>query len=150
MASCITRPTRRARSGNSHVLKPQAPLLMYVYEDFSDRSIHWRAALRLVNSLRQVTTRCAPPVLMSICHLLSPFVWLMCTVPSRRFRWAARFPYRHNTTPWSLSGDLYDRFSAPIEHRYSESGARALVEQAGLAVRRVAQRRGWVVWAEKP
>ena len=35
----------------------------------------------------------------------------------------------------SLIPDLYDRFAAPIEERYSERGARALVEQAGCSVR---------------
>ena len=134
----------------ARVLKPGAPLFLYVYEDFSDRPLQWRAALRLVNSLRHVTTRCPPALLMTLCRLLSPLVYATCTLPSRRFRWAARFPYRQGTTPASLSGDLYDRFSAPIECRYSEAGARQLVEGGGLLVRRIAQRRGWMIWAEKP
>jgi SAM-dependent methyltransferase len=133
----------------ARVLKPSAPLLLYVYEDFSDRPFYWRLALALVNSARVASTRCPPAMLMFLCRVLSPAVWLLCTVPGRRFRWAARFPYRHGTSPSSLSGDLYDRFGAPIERRYSESGARALVEQAGLTVRQTAQRRGWMVWAEK-
>jgi hypothetical protein len=50
----------------------------------------------------------------------------------------------------SLIPDLYDRFAAPIEKRYTESGARRLIEQAGLRVRTIANVRGWVLWAEKP
>ena len=91
-----------------------------------------------------------PSVLMGLCRLLSPVVYVLLTLPSRRFRWAARFPYRHGTGPWSLSGDLYDRLSAPIEKRYSREGAAALAESAGLGVVRVAQRRGWMVLARKP
>jgi hypothetical protein len=49
----------------------------------------------------------------------------------------------------SLIPDLYDRFAAPIEERYSEEGARTLVEQAGCRVRAVANIRGWAVWGEK-
>ena len=49
----------------------------------------------------------------------------------------------------SLVPDLYDRVAAPIEERYSESGARALVEQAGCIVKGVAYVRGWAVWGEK-
>jgi hypothetical protein len=45
--------------------------------------------------------------------------------------------------------DLYDRFAAPIEERYSERGATALVEQAGCRVHAVANIRGWAVWGEK-
>ncbi len=141
-------PARAVRE-LARVLKPGASFLLYVYEDFSDRPWYWRAALRTVNMLRSVTTRCPAGVLMAWCRLVSPLVWLTCTLPARHFSWARRFPYRHNTNPWSLTGDLYDRFSAPIEYRYSEAGARALAEQAGLAVRRTANRRGWMVWAEK-
>jgi SAM-dependent methyltransferase len=142
-------PARAVRE-LARVLKPGAPLLLYVYEDFGERPWHWRAALAAVNSLRAVTTRLPVAVLMTLCRLMSPVVWLTCTVPAKRFSWAKRFPYRHNTHPWSLVGDLYDRFSAPIEFRYSEAGARRLAEQAGLTVRRSANRRGWMVWAEKP
>ena len=116
----------------ARTLKPGAPLLLYVYEDFSDRSIGWRVALAVANSVRLITTRLPPRLLMRICRLLSPVVWLFLTVPSRHFRWARRFPYRHGTTPSSMSGDLYDRLSAPIEKRYSKEGAAALATAAGL------------------
>lgn len=134
----------------ARTLKPGAPLLLYVYEDFSDRSLGWRVALAVANSARLVTTKLPPRLLMRICRLLSPIVWLFLTVPSRHFRWASRFPYRHGTTPSSMSGDLYDRLSAPIEKRYSKEGAAALAASAGLQVERVAARRGWMVYATKP
>jgi SAM-dependent methyltransferase len=133
----------------ARTLKPGAPLLLYVYEDFADRQWYWRAALALANSVRVVTTKMPPWLLMAICKLLSPVVWLLCTLPARHFRWAARFPYRHGTHPWSMSGDLYDRLSAPIEKRYSRRGAAALAEAAGLTVLSVAQQRGWMVHARK-
>ena len=75
----------------------------------------------------------------------------MCTWPSRHFEFARRLPYpaTQNPTLKSLVPDLYDRFAAPIEKRYSESGARRLAEQAGCRVRQSAFLRGWAVWAEK-
>lgn len=133
----------------ARTLKPGAPLLLYVYEDFSDRAWYWRAALAGANSARVVTTRMPPAILMGVCKLLSPVVWLLCTVPSRHFRWAARFPYRHGTHPWSMSGDLFDRLSAPIEIRYSKNAAAGLAKAAGLHVVRIAQQRGWMVLARK-
>lgn len=129
----------------ARTLKPGAPLLLYVYEDFSDRAWYWRLALTLANSVRVVTTRMPPWLLMGLCRVLSPIVYLFLTLPSRHFRWAARFPYRHGTHPWSMVGDLFDRLSAPIEERYSRTGAAALAEAAGLQVIRVAQERGWMV-----
>jgi SAM-dependent methyltransferase len=134
----------------ARTLKPGAPLLLYVYEDFGDRAWYWRLALNVANSARTVTTRMPPRALMAVCKALSPVVYVCCTLPSRHFRWARRFPYRHGTHPWSMTGDLYDRLSAPIEVRYSESGAARLAAQAGLDVKRVEQRRGWVVYAVKP
>ena len=142
-------PARAVRE-IARVLKGGAPFLMYVYEDFSDRSGLWRAALAAANLSRHATRRLPPPLLMGLCRILSPVVFAVCTWPSRRFAWAARFPYRHGGDPWSLSGDLYDRFSAPIEERYSREGAERLVTQAGLRIERVVQRRGWMVLASKP
>ncbi len=133
----------------ARTLKPGAPLLFYVYEDFSDRPWPWRVALAVANSARLVTTRLPPALLMRLCRLLSPVVYVFCTLPSRHFRWAARFPYRHGSHPWSMSSDLYDRLSAPIEERYSKEGAARLATSAGLEVVRVAERRGWMVYARK-
>jgi SAM-dependent methyltransferase len=117
----------------ARALKPGASLLLYVYEDFSDRSIGWRTALKTVNLARRVTTRLPAPLLMGLCRLLSPILYVLLTVPSRRFRWAERFPYRHNTNPWDLEGDLYDRFAAPIEERYSQRTAAAPRSADGVA-----------------
>lgn len=142
-------PSRAVRE-IARTLKPGASLLLYVYEDFSDRSPGWRVALRAVNLARVITTHLPAPLLLAICRALSPIVYVLLTVPSRRFRWAARFPYRHNTNAWDLGEDLYDRFAAPIEKRYSERTAAALVRDAGLEVVKTAQCRGWIVWGRKP
>jgi SAM-dependent methyltransferase len=133
----------------SRTLKPSASLFFYVYEDFADRPWYWRAALALVKAVRLFTTRLPSPVLMLMCRALSPLVYVCSTLPAQHFPWAARFPYRHNAGPWDLSGDLYDRFAPPIEHRYSRDTAVALAAQAGLEILRVVQDRGWIVWARK-
>ena len=134
----------------ARVLKPGASLVFYVYEDFSDRAWYWRAALRAASAARVVTKHLPAPVLMGLCRLLSPVLYVTCTIPSRRFRWASRFPHRHNAGPWDLAADLYDRAAPPIERRYSRATAEALATQAGFDVVGVAQARGWMVWARKP
>ena len=65
-------------------------------------------------------------------------------------RWARLAPYRHCTTPWSVAKDLYDRLAAPLEFRYSRESAERLLRDAGFEIRRVAQQRGWMLWARKP
>ena len=133
----------------ARTLKPGAHLLLYVYEDFSDRPFYWRAALAMANTARVVTTRLPPSMLMRLCRILSPVVYVLCTLPSRHFSWAARFPYRHGPHAFGMVGDLYDRLSAPIEERYSRDGAARLATDAGLTVVNVAQQRGWMVRAVK-
>lgn len=136
----------------ARALKPGAQLLIYVYEEFDRRSWPWRFALGAVNAVRQPISAMSPAAIRRFCALVAPFVYATCTIPSRHFSWAAKFPYpaTQNRDMKSLIPDLYDRFAAPIEKRYTERGARALLEQAGLLVRAIANVRGWVVWAEKP
>jgi SAM-dependent methyltransferase len=135
----------------ARVLKPGATMLLYVYEDFSGRSLGWRLALSAINACRGAVSRMSPANIRRFCALIAPAVYATCTWPSRHFTFAQRFPYpaSQNPTLKSLVPDLYDRFAAPIEQRYSESGARRLAEQAGCRVRGAAFLRGWAVWAEK-
>jgi SAM-dependent methyltransferase len=135
----------------TRVLKPGATLLLYVYEDFATRSIGWRFALAALNAGRRFVAGLSPRNIRRFCALIAPLVYVTCTWPSRHFAFARRFPYpaTQNPTLKSLVPDLYDRFAAPIEYRYSESGARRLAEQAGCRVHRSAFLRGWAVWAQK-
>ena len=135
----------------ARVLKPGARLLIYVYEEFDRRSLAWRVALATVNAVRQPISSLSPRAIRRVCAILAPFVYMTCTIPSRHFSWAKGFPYpaTQNRDMKSLIPDLYDRFAAPIEKRYTERAARGLIEQAGLQVRSIANVRGWIVWAEK-
>lgn len=135
----------------ARVLKPGATMLLYVYEDFSSRSIGWRMALSAINGCRGFVSGRSPANIRRFCAMIAPLVYATCTWPSRHFRFAHDFPYpaTQNPTLKSLVPDLYDRFAAPIERRYSETGARRLAEQAGCRVHRSAFLRGWAIWAEK-
>ena len=132
-------------------LKPGGTLLIYVYEDFERRGWWWQSALGLVNAIRRPISELSPAGIRRVCSAMAPLVYVSCTLPSRYFSWAKNFPYpaSQNPTLRSLVPDLYDRMAAPIEERYSEAGARALVEQAGCTVKASAYIRGWAVWGEK-
>jgi len=109
----------------ARTLKPGGQLLIYVYEDFERRGRLWQFALASVNAVRRPISEMSPAGIRRVCTMLAPFVFVTCTLPSRYFSWAARFPYpaTQNRTMRSLIPDLYDRFAAPIEERYSEAGA---------------------------
>ena len=135
----------------ARTVKPGGSVLIYVYETFERRPLPWRMALGAINAIRRPVSAMSPRNIRRVCAAVAPFVYAACTIPSRHFSWASRLPYpaSQNPTMASLIPDLYDRFAAPIEQRYSEQGARELLQQAGCRVRAVANIRGWAVWGEK-
>ena len=52
----------RAMREIARALKPGAPFVFYVYEDFSTRGLGWRVALSLANVFRRGICRMSPPV----------------------------------------------------------------------------------------
>ena len=68
--------------------------------------------------------------------------------PLRNF--ANMLPFRHGQGPFTMAGDLYDPFSAPVEFRYSRRGTQAFVGRAGLGLRNIAKERGWMALAVRP
>ena len=139
------------------VLKPGARVAAYLYEDFSDRAVGWRWLLTATNQLRRITPRLSHGVLYRSCQVASPLIYVLFTIPSRILRripdlgfLTASFPFRHATGPFSLVGDLYDRFSAPLEWRYSRAEAAALFQDMGLRDVITANERGWMVSGIKP
>jgi len=134
--------------GLVRALKPGGRLRLYLYWK---RTGFAGALLWLVALARTVTVRLPFPLLRVLCWLLS--VGLMAGVV---------LPYRLLLTlgvdvkdTWPLSvytkypfnvlyNDQFDRFSAPIEKRYSEAEVAALLESAGLREVRVFSRFGWI------
>ena len=141
----------------TRVAKSGAPIVAYLYEDFSERSALLRWALAIVHVARSLTTRLPHRLLYNLCRLASPVVFTFFTLPAilgRRYTRLAplteNLPFRHGTGPFSLVGDLYDRFSAPVEYRYSRESSAAFFAGAGLQQVKVAPERGWMVMGIKP
>ena len=135
----------------ARTLKPGGRLLIYVYEAFDRRSFPWRVALAAVNAVRQPISRMPPAAIRRVCAMLAPFVYVTCTIPSRHFSWAKRFPYpatqnRRHEQPDSRSVRSLRGADRKAIHR---SDARTLVEQSGLRVLTVANVRGWILLSEK-
>jgi SAM-dependent methyltransferase len=136
----------------ARVSRPGATAAVYLYEDFSERARVLRVGLRATNAWRRLTTRLPHPLLYALCTAAAPFVYLAFTMPHRvlsrlpscRFV-AAGLPFRHGRSLFSLTGDLYDRFSAPVEYRYSRQGAAQLARDVGFSVRQVHYERGWML-----
>ncbi len=139
------------------VLKPGGVMAIYVYEDFQRRAPIERAALAAANSLRALTTRLPVRLLFAGCWVASPLIVLSCAWPAHLLAQvpafsavSRRIPFHHGTTPWSLVGDLFDRFAAPIEHRYNASELADWFTAAKLEAVQLLPHRGWLAIGRKP
>lgn len=131
-------------------------VIVYLYEDFSKRSRIERGLLKMINSVRIVTKRMPPELLYFFCVLASPFILLSCSLPHQLLKkikstknFANRIPYRHTCNLEIIVSDLYDRFSPPIEHRYSEDEVRDWFLGVDFEDVRIVNYRGWVAWGRK-
>jgi SAM-dependent methyltransferase len=135
-------------------LRPAGRLRVYVYWA---RGGWIGQLLRVVTFARRVTTKLPFGVLRFVCWILS--VTLTATVI-----WPYRVAHRlgaDRVSSWPLFvytkypfrvlyNDQFDRFSAPIEKRYTAAGACDLLESAGLVDVKVIERFGWIVEGLKP
>lgn len=142
----------------ARVLKKNSPAFLYLYEDHSENMLKY-IAIKAVSWLRLVTVKMPPKLLYALSYIGSPIVFMLFTVPAKilsKFKATAgiseKMPFNFGTTPLSLRGDLYDRFSAPIECRYSRKGACDMFARHGFSnvhITRLKNTAGWVVWGYK-
>lgn len=140
------------------VIKNSAPVYLYLYEDHSENRTKC-FSLKLVNTLRQVTTKLPSELLYAISFIFSPFIIIFFSFPARILRLckvtrriSEVIPFNFGTHLFSLTGDLYDRFGAPIEHRFGRKEVIAMFERNGLinvSVNRMKSIAGWVAWGYK-
>ncbi len=137
------------------VLKNDAPVFLYFYEDHTDNPAK-AVGLKVVTYLRKLTVCLPPKLLFSFCFLVSPFVAIFFTLPARilnRFGntrvFARKIPFNFGTHLFSLAPHLYDRFAAPIEIRFSRKEAEELFLRNGFKnhrISRMGSMAGWVAW----
>lgn len=142
----------------ARVLKNGSPAFLYLYEDHSENPIK-HTLLVIITAVRRLTTRMPKKALYALSWILSPFIFIVFTVPSKIMKnfkatrhIAEEMPFNFGTGPFSLRGDLYDRFGAPIEYRFSRQGINDLFTECGFSnihITRLRHTAGWVVWGYK-
>lgn len=142
----------------ARIIKKGAPVFLYLYEDHSDNIIKY-LAIKIITFIRKITTRIPPKMMYVISCLASPFVVLLFTYPSKIFKkfkatqnLANKMPFNFGTHPFSVADDLYDRFSAPIEYRFSKKEIFDLLSKNGfvdIQIEKFKDKAGWVSWGKK-
>src|SRR5207248_1440046 len=109
------------------------------------------ALLRLTSLARTITTKLPFSLLRALCWMLSVVLFGLVILP---YRFLVKLGV-HGNELWPLFvyvkypfnvlyNDQFDRFSAPIEKRYSAAEVAALLESVGLHDVQVHPRFGWI------
>lgn len=142
----------------SRILKKDSPAFIYLYEDHSENFIKY-ISVKIVNKLRNITVKVSPTVIYILSWIASPFIFIIFSFPSKilmKFKttqhFAKKMPFNFGTGFFSLHGDLFDRFSAPIEHRFSRQEVYDMFIKCGfynVNITRLKNSAGWVAWGYK-
>lgn len=149
---------KKGLSEIARILKKDRPAFLYLYEDHSEDLVKY-IAVRLIAKLRTITVRISPKIIYALSWIGSPFVFIVFSFPSKMLRkfkstqvFAKKIPFNLGTGFFSLRGDLYDRFSTPIEHRFKRQEVYNLFTECGFCnvnITKLNDSSGWVAWGYK-
>lgn len=140
------------------LVKPGGRVLIYVYHALEGEPVK-QAILRVVTAARRVTTRLPHGVLLPLTNALGyglyggvvvPYRILSRFAPTRRL--AERLPLKQyaDYPVRVIVNDQFDRFSAPIENRYTRRDVDRWLARAGLTNARVLGGAGWRAVGDRP
>jgi SAM-dependent methyltransferase/uncharacterized protein YbaR (Trm112 family) len=148
---------RRALKSLARFVRPGGHIHIYVYR-IPSRGWH-RLLLRFVGAARRVTTRMPGPLLRGLSYPIAVTLYAMFVLPyrlSRRVelleRVADAFPLKaYADYPFCVCvNDQFDRFSAPLEWRFTADEVEALLRGVGFTEIVVLDNHGWVGSGRRP
>ena len=120
------------------LLKPGAPLLLYLYYAFDNRPWWFRILWRVSDFIRQIIYR-LPPYLK---HIITDIIAVLVYVPLANFsKLFEQFGFNVSSFPlsyyrkysfYTMRTDARDRFGTPLERRFSKKHICEMMERAGL------------------
>jgi ubiquinone/menaquinone biosynthesis C-methylase UbiE len=147
----------RALRSLARLVRPGGYIHVYVYWIPAHGWHH--SLLGLVTAARRLTTRMPRPLLRALSYPIAAALYGVFVLPyrlSRRVPWlervAAGFPLKaYADYPFGVCvNDQYDRFSAPIEWRFTADEAEAMLRDAGFADVVVLANNGWIGSGRRP
>lgn len=140
------------------VLKNKGSCFLYLYEDHSDNPIKF-ISLKLASLVRKITIRLPEEIVYGFSYFLSPLLFICFSLPAKFFRrfkctlnLYEKMPFNFAETPFSLAGDIYDRFSVPVEFRFNKAALLELFKEfafSNTGITKLEATAGWVVWGRK-
>ncbi len=134
----------------ARLLRPGAPLLVYLYYAFDNRPGWFRIIWRGSDVARRAIARLPPRARYATSQVLALAVYLplarLARLIEARGRSVERLPlssYRDKSF-YTMRTDVLDRFGTRLERRYTAEELKQLMEDAGL--RNVVVSREWPYW----
>jgi SAM-dependent methyltransferase len=139
------------------LVRPGGYIHVYVYW-IPSRGWH-RFLLRLVATARRVTTRMPKPLLRVMCYPIAAALFTTFVIPFRLFRRIPRLQRLASALPLKAYADYpfkvcvndqFDRFSAPLEWRFTAEEVSEMLRGAGLTDVVVLDNYGWIGSGRRP
>lgn len=137
--------------------KPGGFVHIYLYWHPERR---WHSSvLKLVTAARRLTVRMPHNLLHGLCYPLSIALWFGVVLPHRALRHRPRGAGLADALPLKtyadypfgvLFNDQFDRFSAPLERRYTQAEVEEMLTRAGLQHVVVLPNSGWIAEGRVP
>ncbi|HET6866628.1 MAG TPA: class I SAM-dependent methyltransferase [Solirubrobacteraceae bacterium] len=131
--------TAGALKACARLLKPGAPLLVYLYYAFDNRPGWYRALWRASDVARRLVSRAPHRVKLAVTSTVAVVVYLPLARAARlaaalRAPFAADLPlaYYANRSLYTMRTDAYDRFGTRLEQRFTRREIAEMMSAAGL------------------
>lgn len=130
--------TQEAINSCSKLLKPGAPLLIYIYYNFDNRPIWFKCLWKFTNLFRLIIHRLPKFPKFLICDLIAILIYyplsrfsLIIEKIKIKFKNFPLYSYRHSSF-YVMRTDARDRFGTPLEKRFSKKEIYLMMKKAGL------------------
>lgn len=122
----------------AELLKPGAPLLLYIYYAFDHRPKWYQAIWRLTDFMRKRISLLSPAAKRCVTDAIAFFVYLplaqFSSVLERLGANVASIPlsYYRNCSFYTMRTDARDRFGTPLEQRFTRRQIEEMMDRAGF------------------
>ena len=130
--------TQAAITSCADLLKSGAPLLLYLYYSFENRSWWFRMIWRLSDILRRMIYWLPHGLKKVVTDLIAILIYLPLVTLSRFFEYfsfdvtAIPLSYYRNCSFYTMRTDARDRFGTPLEHRFTKGQITSMMEISGF------------------
>ncbi len=120
------------------LLKPGAPLLLYLYYDLEGRGVFFTSLWKLSNLFRIIISRMPNFLKMFVCDLLAVTLYLPLARFSKFLSWmgfdgkSLPLSFYSDKSFYTIRTDSRDRFGTPLEKRFNRSEIISMMKKSNL------------------